>query len=301
MDNIKTSQTNQPIVVILGTTATGKSELAIKFAQKYNGEILAADSRTIYKNMDIGTAKPTSEQQKSVPHYGLDLITPNQTFSAAEFKNYAKNVVNKIHTKGKLPIIVGGTGLYIDGYVYDFEFGEAVNPQQRAELELLNIYELRQRAEEAGITQDRVNFQNPRHLSRAIERGNIPAKRKAKPANILIIGLRINKEEHHRRVNQRVDTMFNKGLVEEARNLINNYGTEAPGLLAPAYKTLKEYINGTLSQEEAKERLKISDRQLARRQNTWFKRNIDIVWCENEQQAEQNIRAFLAKFATIES
>lgn len=295
------SNNSRPIVVILGQTASGKSALALKMAKEYGGEIIAADSRTIYKGMDIGTAKPSGRQQKEIQHYGLDLITPDQAFSAAEFKKYAKIVVNKIQSKGKLPIIAGGTGLYIDGYVYDFEFGGQADPEQRAELESLDLNELRRRAEKADIDPEQVNYRNPRHLSRAIERGGTPKKSKAKPANILIIGLRINKEELDRRIAKRVDTMFAGGLIQEVQNLVNKYGPDAPGLLALGYKSVKEYIKGTLSEEEAKEKFRSNHRRLAKRQNTWFKRNQDIVWCENEHQADKEIRAFLSKFATIEA
>ena len=296
----KTGLLTKPTVVILGQTASGKSALALKVAHEYNGEILAADSRTIYKGMDIGTAKPSPEDQRTIKHYGLDLITPDKAFSAAEFKQYAISVVNKIHSKGKLPIVVGGTGLYIDGYIYDFEFGGQADPVLRAKLELLSLYELQEQAQAAGIDPNQINYQNPRHLSRAIERGGIASNRKAKSAGILIIGLRTNKEEQDERIAKRVDTMFKNGLIQEVQNLIKLYGQDAPGLLSPGYNEAQEYINGTLDLEETKQAICRSHRQLAKRQNTWFKRNQDIKWCDTEQQAHQNIRAFLARFATIE-
>lgn len=291
----------KPVVVILGQTASGKSALALKMAAKYAGDILAADSRTIYKGMDIGTAKPSAQDRQAIPHYGLDLVTPDQTFSAAEFKEYAKNVVTKTHAEGRVPLIVGGTGLYIDGYVYDFEFAGEADPALRQELESLDLNELQERASQLGIDETDSSWLNSRHLARAIERGGVNTNRKPKPKNVLIVGLKVSKEELDERIKTRVDTMFAGGLVQEVQNLINTYGEDAPGLLAPGYKEVKEHIKSGLSLDETKEQVARGHRRLAKRQNTWFKRNPDIVWCENEHQAEQKIRAFLSKFATIDS
>ena len=289
------------IVVIVGQTASGKSAAAMKLTQEYNSEIIAADSRTVYKGMDIGTAKPSVEDQAKIPHHGLDLITPDQTFSAAQFQRYARKTVKEIQARGKLPIIVGGTGLYIDGFVYGFDFAARPNPKLRAKLASLNLNELQILAQKKDIDSDRTSYKNPRHLARAIEREGHTAQRTQKPKNIQIFGLKIGKEELNKRIAKRVDTMFNQGLVKEVQNLINLYGPEAPGLLAPGYKAVEEHLKGGLNLEDAKQ-LSISyDRRLAKRQQTWFKRNQDIVWFDNEQQVMQNVRDFLTKFATIES
>jgi tRNA dimethylallyltransferase len=291
----------KPIVVIVGQTASGKSDLALKVAHDHGGEVIAADSRTIYKGMDVGTAKPTLQEQQHIKHYGLDLIEPKQIFSAAEFKRYASNVVKKIQEKNKLPIIVGGTGLYVDGYVYDFEFGNRADKELRRRLELLDINELKVQAEALGIDRRQLDFMNKRHLVRAIERGGMVQTRHSKPSNVLLIGLKIDKEQLDKRIKKRVDTMFNQGLVEEVRRLLDLYGDTTPGLLAPGYKAVKEYINGTISLEEAKELFIRYDRGLAKRQMTWFKRNPDIIWCSSHSEAEENVRVFLSQFATMDS
>lgn len=295
------SDTN-PIIVIVGQTASGKSALALKLAETYDGEIIAADSRTIYKGMDIGTAKPTLQEQQRVKHYGLDLITPDARFSAAEFQRYTRSVVENIHNRNKLPVIVGGTGLYIDGYMYDFEFGKKADPELRKKLNSLSLHELQIIAKSRDLNPEQTDFKNPRHLARAIERdGQNPARRQNLPANILLIGLRVQKEQLDERITKRVDTMFNNGLLQEVEELIKQYGEDAPGLLAPGYKAVTEHLNGRLTLEESKQLFIRNDKALAKRQNTWFKRNKDITWCENEHQVDNYVRAFLRKFATIET
>ncbi len=285
------------IITIVGPTASGKSALAIDLAKRYNGEIIAADSRTIYKGMDIGTAKPTLQERQQAPHFGIDLVEPDKNFSAAEFKRYANNVVKNIYKRNKLPLIVGGTGLYIDGFIYDFEFIDKPNSDERGKLESLNLNELQSLAEQKNIDPGTVNFLNKRHLIRAIERGGVVGKRKQNlPSNILLIGLRVDKEQLYERIENRVDKMFEAGLVEEVKGLIQEYGANAPGLLAPGYKAVKEYLNENISLEEAKELFIRNDKNLAKRQMTWFKRNPDIKWCDTAEEADKLVQKFLAKF-----
>jgi tRNA dimethylallyltransferase len=289
----------KPIIVIVGPTASGKSDLAIELAELYGGEIIAADSRTIYKGMDIGTAKPSPADRRRVPHHGLDLIKPNESYSAAEFKKYVIKIVDDINTRGKIPIIAGGSGLYIDGYLYDFKFGEKPDEKLRTELEASGLEDLQARASQLGIEESQVNFSNPRHLARAIERGGIIREHKPLPSYVLLIGLSVNKDELQRRIESRVHKMFMAGLEKEVKNLVTQYGADAAGLLAPGYKAVIEHLDGHISSEEAQGQFMRNDRNLAKRQITWFKRNPDILWCENPQQAEHYVRAFLAKFDTI--
>lgn len=289
----------KPIVVIIGPTASGKTSLAVEAAQRFDGEVIGADSRDIYKSMDIGTGKATLDEQKLVPHYGLDLIEPDTGYSAAEHKRYINDVVKKIHARNKLPIVVGGTGLYIDAFVYDFSFGQESDPATRTSLEYLGLDELQAVAKNLNISEQQVDFRNRRHLSRAIERGGSEQKREPKPANILIIGLKIEKEILHKKISDRVDKMFNDGLVQEVQKLVNLYGPDAPGLNSAGYKEAIDYIKGTCSLEEAMERVKRSHRYLAKRQMTWFRRNQDIEWCEGSLEAITKISAFISKFDTI--
>jgi tRNA dimethylallyltransferase len=291
----------QPIIVIVGPTASGKSDLAIQIAAKHNGEIVAADSRTIYKGMEIGTAKPSLQEQQQIKYHGLDLITPDKSYSAAEFKDYARHAISAIHKRNHLPIVVGGTGLYIDGLIYDFDFAPPTDPALRTKLESLNLNELQKLAVEKGIDPEQVNYANQRHLSRAIERGNTRKMHKNLPVNVLILGIKLDKEQLHERIKSRVDKMFKGGLINEVQNLVDSYGEEAPGLLAPGYKEITEYLKGSLTLDQARERLVSSHKNLAKRQMTWFKRNKDIRWITSPEEAEQLTRDFLFKFDTIDA
>jgi tRNA dimethylallyltransferase len=289
----------QPIVVIAGPTASGKTELAIDMARKFNGEIICADSRTVYKEMDVGTAKPTQKQREAVVHYGLDLVPPDETFSAAEFKKYARETISRIKKKGKTPFIVGGSGLYIDGLVYDYQFAGKPSAELRHKLNCMNLSELQSKAESLGVKESAVNFKNPRHLARAIERGGEAASKSGLSKETLYLAIKIDKKTLNNRLEGRVDNMIKQGLIGEVKSLINKYGPGAPGLLAPGYKAFAGYIAGEYDVDEARKQFIKSDKSLAKRQMTWFKRSEDIKWIENNQEIEQTIKDFLAKFDTI--
>lgn len=288
-----------PIIVIVGQTASGKSALSMEIARHYDGEIICADSRTIYKDMNIGTAKPSAQDRALVPHYGLDLIEPNQYFSAAAFKDYTEKTVAAIHSRGKLPLIVGGTGLYIDGFIYNYSFAGEADRSRRAELEALSLEELQAQARAIGIDETAIDFKNHRHLSRAIERGNIKPRRQALSKNVLLLGLRLDREQLLERISLRVDTMFDEGIVDEVKELINVYGANATGLLTPGYKAVSRYLREEITLQQTKEEFKRSDKYLAKRQLTWFKRNEDIIWVQSADQALENVRAFLLRFDTM--
>jgi tRNA dimethylallyltransferase len=289
----------QPLVVIIGPTGSGKTAAAVELAKLYHGEIICADSRTIYNDLNIGTAKPTLEEQQGIPHHGLDLIDPDQHYSAAEFKRFAERTVKDIRARGKLPIMAGGTGLYVDGYIYDFSFAPLPEPALRAELEAMDLEQLQARARQRGIVETDVDFNNPRHLGRAVERGSAPRTRGPLPAGTLLLGLQIEREQLRGRITKRVDTMFASGLIEEVQNIIAEYGADAPGMLAPGYKAVSAYLNDKLSLEEAKRLFIRSDMHLAKRQMTWFRRNPDIIWCSSTEQVNDYVSGFLDKFATI--
>ncbi len=156
------------LLVIVGPTASGKSELALNIAKKYNGEIIAADSRTVYRDMNIGTAKPSLDDQKALLHWGLDLVNPGQRFTAADFKQYAEAKIVDIQKRGKLPLLVGGTGLYIDSVLFDFGFLADFDPKLRKELEQLSVQDLQKIIKQRGYTMP-TNYQNKRYLIRVIE------------------------------------------------------------------------------------------------------------------------------------
>ncbi len=240
-----------PLVVIVGPTASGKSALAMEIAEKFDGEIICADSRTIYKYMDIGTAKPTEVDQKAVPHHLIDIIEPSEVFSAAKFKQLALEVIEDIASRGKLPILVGGTGLYIDALLFDYQFAAE------------------------GAQRDPIN---PRHVHKAEEQ----IRHELRP-NTLVVGLNPELEILKERITQRVDMMIEQGFIEEVKTVSNRYGWQAPALLAPGYKAFRSYIENKISLDEAKAEFVRNDYLLARRQRTWFKRNKSIHWLENRE------------------
>jgi len=266
-----------PLVVIVGPTASGKSATAMKIAEEFNGEIICADSRTIYKGMDIGTAKPSDEDREKIPHWGLDLVEPGKPFTAADFKYYAQQKIKEIRERGHLPMIVGGTGLYVDGLIFDYEFAEP-QPELRAELETLSADQLKEYCVNNNISLPE-NHQNRRYLIRAIERKNISGKRLNEPiANTLVVGIATNRDELKARISARSEQLFETGMVEEAKLLGEKYGWNSEAMTGNIYRLVKQFLDGAFDEEELKQRFITSDWQLAKRQLTWLKRNPFIHW-----------------------
>ncbi len=251
------------VVFIVGETASGKSALALDIAERFNGEIICADSRTVYKGMDIGTAKPSLEEQSKIPHHLLDVVEPDGSFSAADFKQQANEAISRISSKGKLPIVVGGTGLYVDALLFDYSFSPR-NAKRDA--------------------------QNPRHLDRSVA----VTKKQVRP-NTLIIGLQTERDVLKQRVMKRVNGMIKVGLIEEVKNLVGTYGVECRALQAPGYRAISAYVRGDLTLDEAAELFVKNDLNLAKRQRTWFKRNKYIQWVDNPRKAVALVTTFLNK------
>lgn len=285
-----------PLIVILGETASGKSALAMELAQRFNGEIICADSRTVYRGMDIGTAKPSKEDRLKVRHHLLDVVSPDQAFTAAEFKRIATEAIGAIISKGRLPVMVGGTGLYIDTVLFDFKFGPAANPKLRQELSGLSIEQLQDKLKQEGLALP-FNERNPRHLIRVLETGGIISARRSLRLNTLVMGLERSKEDLRHRIEERVDVMIDSGLVNEAERLSKKYGWQAEALQTPGYKALKQYIEGEISLDEAKALFIKNDMDLAKRQRTWFRRNKSIQWVNGPSQAIDMVTMFLNTLA----
>ncbi|HJP95772.1 MAG TPA: tRNA (adenosine(37)-N6)-dimethylallyltransferase MiaA [Candidatus Saccharimonadales bacterium] len=287
---------NTPVVVIAGETASGKTALAIKLAQQFNGEIICADSRTVYTGMDIGTAKPTAEERAAVPHHLIDVVSPDQPFTAADFKQLALKAIAGIATRGRVPFLVGGTGLYIDAVVYDFDFSMAPDPLERARLQRMSVPELQQEIAQKGYDLPQ-NSQNPRHLMRIIETDGavVRAEQRTARPNTLLIGLSIDREQLKMKLTKRVQKMIDEGLVEETQHLIAQYGADAQPLQTTGYKAIRRYLSGELTLEEAKADFVRNDLQLAKRQRTWFKRNKSIHWLSKQEKIEDLITTFLNK------
>lgn len=269
---------NTPLIVISGPTASGKTSLAIELARVYNGEIICADSRTIYKYMDIGTAKPSIEEQSIVPHHGLDLVEPGEYFSASDFKAYADLKIKEIRSRGKVPFLVGGTGLYIDSVIYNFEFGSKSDVALRAKLEKMTISEL------YNIYNDRKlalpeNKLNKRYLIRGIELNGITPKSSRDLADdTIVVGISTEKIILRDRINKRSDQIFENGVIEEAKLLAEKFGWDNEAMTGNIYRLVRKYINNEISFEEMKQKNSISDWHLAKRQLTWLKRSPHIIW-----------------------
>lgn len=316
-------QSDKPkIMAVVGPTASGKSSLATQLAKKFDGEIIAADSRTIYKGMDIGTAKPEGQRLRaahrpsgltmqamlseapliveSIPHWGIDLIEPGETYSAADFKEYAEEKIEDILSRGKLPILAGGTGLYIAAVVHNYQFASAEpNTELRAELENLTTEQLAdhlRRIDEAAL--EEVDAENPQRLIRAIEIAEAESNgvQEAEPKyNALQIGIDWPREELYERINERVEQMIAEGLVDEVRTLRKKYGSNHYAMTGIGYRQLNEFFDGRIKLYDAVEEIKKATRHYAKRQLTWFRRDDSIRWVNGANEALKIAQDFLEK------
>ncbi len=234
-------------IVILGPTGSGKTGVSIEIAKTLGGEIISADSRAIYKGMDIGTAKPTKEEMQGIPHYGIDLVEPGDRSTVADWKKYAEEKIKDIKSRGKIPIIVGGTGLYIDALIYDYKF--------------------------KGPTGQKIGD---------IEQKTCSDRTEVK-GDYLIVGIEWSSEELRARLNKRIEQMFTQKLYDETQKLVRNYGWDNQAMKSDIYEYAWKYMQGELSFEEAKKMCFFEDWHLAKRQLTWFKRNKSIIWLKYNQ------------------
>ncbi|HSW37325.1 MAG TPA: tRNA (adenosine(37)-N6)-dimethylallyltransferase MiaA [Candidatus Saccharimonadales bacterium] len=267
-----------PLLVIVGETASGKSALALELAKKFNGEIIAADSWTVRREVNIGTAKPSAEEQAQVPHHLLDVAGPCEDFTAAVFKRLAFKAIDEITKRGKLPILVGGTGLYIDGVIYDFGFLPAGDRSARRKFNDLSIEELLAEIEAEGLPLGKVDVRNRRRLIRLLETNGAEPTKQALRADTLIIGLQIEREELKGKIINRTDKMIKAGLETEVRKLADEYGWGCEALKGVGYQEWQAYFLGSQNLEETRQRIIRDTLHLAKRQRTWFKRNKSIHW-----------------------
>jgi len=320
------------LIVILGPTASGKSEMALKLAKKYDGEIINADSRQIYKKMIIGTGSPTSESQKShayrqagkiksqndnakvknmllrhfaienVPNYLFHFVSPKKQYSVAEYKRSAIKIIRDIHERNKLPILVGGTGLYISSIVDNFEIPKAPPSNKiRASLEKETATELFNMLAKIDPNSAAViGPNNKRKLIRAIEVYKITGKpfsslkMKGEPLfNVLQIAVKYDRNKLYKKIDRRVDGMIKNGLIEETKYLLKKYSHKLPAMTGIGYKEIGRYLSGELPLSEAAQRIKFRTHQYARRQMTWFKRDERIRWVKNQNDAMKIMKRFL--------
>lgn len=266
------------LVVIVGETASGKSKLALELARELNGEIICADSMTVRQGADIGSAKPSEIDQNLVKHHLIDVVRPNEAFTAAQFKLLAQAAIEDIANRGKLPIMVGGTGLYIDSVLYDYQFLPTANLEERERLNQLTNEQLLEEIRDLGLEIGDVDINNNRRLIRIIEtEGAQPTKHELR-ANTLIIGLEPNRDQLKSRIEQRVDAMFAAGLEVEVDDLAKQFGWDCEALKGVGYSQWRDYFLGTQSLKETRNNIVKATQDLAKRQRTWFKRNKSIHW-----------------------
>lgn len=268
----------KPLIVIVGPTASGKTGVAIEIAKAINGEIICADSRTVYRGMDIGTAKPSVAERQNIPHWGLDIVNPDQRFSVADFKTYALQKIDEIRERDRTPIIVGGTGLYVDSIIFNYEFGPEPDEYLRQQYEKMTIDELHKYCHEHNINLPE-NHKNKRYLIRAIEQKNINNKRLDTPiANSIIVGIATDRDKLRKRIADRADILFEDGVIDEAVRLADKYGWNHESMTGNIYPLCREFTEGRLTLEEIKDKFITLDWRLAKRQMTWLKRNKFIQW-----------------------
>jgi tRNA dimethylallyltransferase len=285
----------KPLIVIVGPTASGKSKLAMKVASRFKGEIITADSWTVYKDFNIGTAKPSNDDQKLVTHHLLDVTTPLEGFSAVVFKRLATKAISEIQSRNKIPIIVGGTGLYIDSLIFDYSFLPQHDKSNRATLNTMSVEELLKLTRRKGFDISNIDTNNKRRIIRLIENnGELPTKNKLRP-NILIIGIQVDKEVLTERITQRVDNMISDGLESEVNTLQKTYGWESEPMKGIGYKEWREYFNKAQNLQQTKEMIIASTKKLVKKQGTWFKRNKSIHWVNNQREAVELVTTFLGK------
>lgn len=296
------------VVAIVGPTASGKTALSIQFAKAFNGEIINGDSMQVYKGLDIGTAKITEEEMEGIPHHLLSFKEPTESFSVAEYQKLVREKIREIQSKGKLPIIVGGTGLYVQSVLYDFQFTDQTVPEEARkkyyeELEQIGPEAMHEKlAKLDPETAKTIHPNNTRRVIRALEmielhgvskseeqhkRGDIPVYRH------LIIGMNLDREALYERINLRVDKMIEQGLLEEVRRLWEKGIRNVQAVQAIGYKEIYQYLDGEISFEEAIEQLKQNTRRYAKRQLTYFRNKMDIKWIGNDW---EEVKKYASKF-----
>lgn len=286
---------NKPkVIVICGPTASGKTTLSIQLAQKINGEIISSDSMQIYKDMNIGTAKPDQKEMQGIKHYLLDFVEPNQRYSVADYKKDAENAIEDILQKGKVPIIVGGTGLYVDSLIYGIEYPNIeFDENYRKELErrvekegLEKLYEKAKKIDPQAMK--KISRNDQKRILRVLEIYNATGKTKTEQEiesrknevkyDYRVFAINMDREKLYDRINKRVDVMIQKGLIEEVENLLKKYNEFPTAMQGLGYKEVVEYIQGKVLKEDMIENIKRESRRYAKRQITWFKKNKQTIW-----------------------
>ncbi len=286
---------NNKILVIVGPTAVGKTYVSIELAKKLNTEIISADSMQVYKYMDIGTAKVTEEEACGIKHHMLDLVYPNEEFSVSEFQKIAEKHIDNLIDNDKLPIVIGGSGLYVNSLLYDLDFGK-VKSDEKVKKYYTDFYNEHgtEKLHELLVNIDseaaaKIHKNNVKRVIRALEvchitgnkfsEMNTDIRKPSEKYNCIIIGLEMDRDILYQRINKRVDIMVENGLIEEVKSLLDKgYDRNLVSLQGIGYKEIIDYLEGKTTKQDAIDILKTNTRRFAKRQFTWFKADSNIKW-----------------------
>ena len=299
----------QKVIVICGPTASGKTALSIELAKKINGEIVSADSMQIYKEMDIGSAKPTKEEMQGIKHYLIDFVNPDKRYSVANYKKDAKEKIKEILNKNKIPIIVGGTGLYIDSLIYEIDYSLVnLDEEYRKKLEKIaeeeGLEKLYNKACEIDkVAMEKISPNDQKRIIRVLEiyhdtgktktQQEIESRKKEVEYDYHVFAITMDREVLYQRINKRVDIMIEKGLIKEVEHMLNKYKEFPTAMQGLGYKETKEYLENKITKEEMIEKIKMETRRYAKRQLTWFKKNKDTIWLDGQNDIQNNINIIL--------
>ena len=300
------------VVVIVGPTASGKTALSIELAKRINGEIISSDSMQIYKDMDIGTAKVTKEEADGIKHYLVDCVSPDERYTVSDFKKDAEKAIEEILSKGKTPIVVGGTGLYVNSLIYgieyqDMKFDETYRNElmEKAETEegLKDLWKEANKIDPEAM--EKISPNDKKRIVRVLEIFKATGKTKTEQEilsrqngvkyDYKVFGITMDRGVLYNRINLRVDLMIEKGLEEEVKNLVNKYTKFPTAMQGLGYKEVVQYFEGILSREEMIDKIKQESRRYAKRQLTWFRKNKETIWLDSSNDMQNNINIILGE------
>lgn len=297
------------VIVICGPTASGKTALSIELAKKINGEIVSCDSMQIYKEMNIGTAKPTIDERQGIKHYMIDIISPNERYSVADYKRDAKKYIRKIIKDKKTPIVVGGTGLYVDSLIYEIEYPNIeFDGEYRKQLEkivekegLKKMYQEAKKIDPEAI--EKISSNDAKRIMRILEIYHATGKNKTEQEiqsrknevefNYKVYAILWERQKLYDRINARVDIMLEDGLIEEVKEIYSKYKKFPTAMQGLGYKEVVTYLDGNCTKEEMIEKIKMETRRYAKRQMTWFRKNKQTIWLDGQEKIQNNLNIIL--------
>lgn len=298
------------VIVIVGPTASGKTALSIEVAKKISGEVISADSMQIYKDMDIGTAKVTKEEAQEIKHYLVDFVSPDQRYTVSDFKKDAEKAIEEILSKGKVPIVVGGTGLYVNSLIYgieyqDMEYDEEYRNELMKKSETIEgLEELWNEANRIDSeAMEKISHNDAKRITRVLEIYNatgktkteleVLSKQKGVKYDYKVFAISMDRSMLYERIDKRVDIMIEQGLEDEVKNLLKKYDDFPTAMQGLGYKEVKEYFDGIITRDEMIEKIKKESRHYAKRQLTWFRRNKEIIWLDKNDGMDKNVNTIL--------